>query len=67
MKFNLLLATLDVVPAYVAQVSIMAGNRVEAVEKALAEDFEEMEWQDHLGNVVPWEEIGSSDVAVAED
>lgn len=66
MKHDLTLTTMDVSPAYVASVEVEADSKIEAKKKALASDFDSLEWTDSAGNATPWDEIGSSDVVVAE-
>ncbi len=66
MKYDLTLATLDVEPAYITTVEVEAMTYKDAVVLALALDFDELEWTDTAGNEVPWDEIGSADVTVAD-
>ena len=52
-------------PALVAQVTVSANSLAEAEALALDSDFDDLEWTDDLGNVVPWEEVDDQNVVVA--
>ncbi len=67
--YRIVLATIGCIPAYTTSVTVKATSRKAAEEQALAMDFEELTWSDHLGRVEEWDDIGcsNSEVVVAED